>query len=272
MNDKWIDDIRESLSDYEMDVPAGLWESLGVDKPVAKPIAWRRNLATAAAVIVLLIIGSGYFLWQSHISSFNPEIVCKEVAEQTAEQNPYNISNNSGLISQVNEASTHNSKKGSGIINHSKEMPSSEDNSVKESVALLEEYPASSTSQLDKDDTQNNENVKKESQQNHIPAYKSLYEQLEHKQTYRNHSGDRYALAISASGLGSHSQRRITPGIFPGFNDPLYGDNNDHNSSSPGIGDDPNSDKITDIHHHLPIKVGVTVQYNMSKRIGIESG
>ena len=58
MEDKWLDEIRESLSDFEMDTPEGLWESLGVEKAVPK-ISWRRRLMIAAAVISILMIGSG---------------------------------------------------------------------------------------------------------------------------------------------------------------------------------------------------------------------
>ena len=64
MEDKWLDEIRESLSAFEMDTPDGLWESLGIEKPVSKA-SWRRRLMVAAAVISILMIGSGIIFWMA---------------------------------------------------------------------------------------------------------------------------------------------------------------------------------------------------------------
>ncbi len=256
MNDKWIDDIRESLSDYEMDVPEGLWESLGVGKPVAKPIAWRRKLATAAAAIAILIIGTAYFIWQSYTPSIKSNIIYSEAVEPSSRQNTHHISDNAAI-------STHSSP----------EASTSENNADKKPDVLLEEKFDSKISNSDnEEEMQNKEHLKKEYQENHASSGKSLSEQWHSKQKHRSSSRKRYALAISTSGIGSHSEKSGFSGNFPSFNDPLYGDSNDPSSNIPNYGDMTNSSEITDIHHHLPIKVGLTVQYNISRRIGIESG
>lgn len=76
MKDKWLKDLRDCLSDYEMDAPEGLWESLQEDMPVeTEPIVdnmpertrvrttWYRRLIVAASIIVALIAGTGLGLW-----------------------------------------------------------------------------------------------------------------------------------------------------------------------------------------------------------------
>ncbi len=273
MNDKWIDDIRESLSDYEMDAPEGLWESLGVDKPAARPIAWRIKFATSVAAIALLIIGSAYFLWQSPIPTLKPNMIYSKAEGPSSRQNPHRISDNATISTQEKEISSHNPKKSVGIVHSSLEASASENNAGEQPEELLEEKLDSKISNSDKEEEpQNKEPLKKEYQENHASSGKSLYDQWHFKQKQSGDARNRYALAVTASGIGSHSEKSGFSGNFPSFSDPWCGDSNDANSNSPGYEDMTNSSEITYIHHRLPIKVGLTVQYNLSERIGIESG
>lgn len=282
MNDKWIEDIRDSLSDYEMDAPEGLWESLGVDRPAAKPIAWRRTLATAAAAVALLIIGSAYFIWQTNTTSLNSDRVYSEVVEPASTQKPNILSDNTVESSHKDDISSQKSKKGVQNAHSALETSAAAYNEVMNSEELLEDESDSKKPDIGtetEEETQNEESIRREYQENKTHSGRSLYEQWQSKQKHRSHSRDRYALAISTSGIGSHSEKSVIPGSIPDipdinnpWDDPNDIDSDFSDSNSPNTGDFLTSEEITDIRHHLPIKVGLTVQYNISKRIGIESG
>ncbi|MDE6668487.1 MAG: hypothetical protein K2K26_02250, partial [Muribaculaceae bacterium] len=76
MKDKWLKDLRDTLSDYEMDAPEGLWESIQEDMSVGtEPFSsallkqshnrktWHRNLIAAASIAAALTMGTVIGLW-----------------------------------------------------------------------------------------------------------------------------------------------------------------------------------------------------------------
>ncbi len=76
MKDKWLKDLRNGLSDYEMDAPEGLWENLQKDMAIGKePLVntvpkhlhsrnkWFKRIIAAASIIFPLTVGIGFGLW-----------------------------------------------------------------------------------------------------------------------------------------------------------------------------------------------------------------
>ncbi len=59
MDDKWIENVREKMSEFEMTPPEGLWDSIqeGINTPRTK---WWKKLIPVAAAAVALLLG-GYF-------------------------------------------------------------------------------------------------------------------------------------------------------------------------------------------------------------------
>lgn len=62
MNDKWLNDVRKSMADYETDEPAELWA--GLEKEIARknPRLWlfaraKRYIAAAAAIVLAFTAG-----------------------------------------------------------------------------------------------------------------------------------------------------------------------------------------------------------------------
>lgn len=70
MKDRWLEDIKEKISDFEMESPDGLWESIKAEMPIVenstgkKPTSssWRK-ISYAAAVLALLLGLSGFLFW-----------------------------------------------------------------------------------------------------------------------------------------------------------------------------------------------------------------
>ncbi len=84
MNDKWLNDIRDKMSDFEIDEPQGLWNNINhkqlqgedVDvgrNDVKKSIPFRIRLGIAAA-IVAAVVSIGLLFVNNDIATTHPEI------------------------------------------------------------------------------------------------------------------------------------------------------------------------------------------------------
>ena len=107
------------------------------------------------------------------------------------------------------------------------------------------------------------------------------------KRSYGNHSG-RFAVAAYASGIGQASERLgRAPG--PNTSDDLFLGNGDPNFGVNFPGEDPDQNGFpdfefpdgprpeemqvsTEIHHHQPIRAGLTFQYTLTDRVAFETG
>lgn len=84
MKEKWIEEMRQKLADYEVEPPAGLWEDIckemGISpEPVSKPSKWRY---WAAAAVVLALVG--FFLFQKQPESMEQTALLEE--KQTTDE------------------------------------------------------------------------------------------------------------------------------------------------------------------------------------------
>ena len=96
MNDKWLNDIRDKMSDFEIDEPQGLWNDINLKQlqgedvdvgrdDVKKSIPFRIRLGIAAA-IVAAVVSIGLLFVNNDIATTHPEIatmdkriaVCKQ--------------------------------------------------------------------------------------------------------------------------------------------------------------------------------------------------
>lgn len=84
MNDKWLNDIRDKMSDFEIDEPQGLWNDINLKQfqgedvdvgrdDVKKSIPFRIRLGIAAA-IVAAVVSIGLLFVNNDIATTNPEI------------------------------------------------------------------------------------------------------------------------------------------------------------------------------------------------------
>ena len=265
MKEKWIEDLREGMSDFEMDAPEGLWESLGVESP-APVSSWRKKIAVAATILALLTVGSVLILWLTHVERIevsNTRIAAYKSPHDNAESEPAH-----NITTATKPTSPTLAKAVQKII-----LPSNEENNEIVSVVSPtgEENITASTDSVSQE-------VKQESTETDIRNFRnshtgkgeSLYAgQTSKNKTYVSHSG-RYAVAAYASGIGHTTE---SMGHIPGHNvgdDPLW---NDNNSNSPPSFENPNDSPITiENHHYQPIKAGITFQYKLNNRIGLETG
>lgn len=265
MKEKWIEDLREGLSDFEMEAPEGLWESLGVEKPVPAR-SWRRKISAAAAILVLLTAGSVFILWLSRGESLDVSDT------RTAAYSPLRENAESGpqhtipAVTGPSPAAITNSVQ--KIIHPSVVS----DNGEVSIISVTDEDNAIASK-----DTVSPE-VKQEPHENDIRNFrnydtgkeKSLYAgQYPQKGNYGNRSG-RYSVAAYAAGFGQ-AVENMGQMSGPNVGDDPFWSNGDTNAPPPY--EEPNSIPITtETHHHQPVKAGLTFQYRLNDRVGLETG
>ncbi|MDE6510966.1 MAG: PorT family protein [Muribaculaceae bacterium] len=260
MKDKWLDELREGMSDFEMDAPEGLWESLGVEKPMPKA-SWRRRWIAAAAVISLLTIGSGIILWLGKTESLG--ITDARYAADNVNARP-GQSESTPTEPQTTAPALKESlgltvsQKASNILNQSKEIKETIEPYIPDEESLLSLTDTVKTEDLEPDIQTDKSEYETKQGKRRVPEWQRSFH-ADNSPKNRNRGSndhDRFAINLSASGIGNASEGRdyLLPGM-PG-DDLFFG------SSLP----------TTDIRHHMPLRIGLTLQYNVTKRIAIETG
>ncbi len=266
MKDKWLDELRESLSDFEMDAPDGLWESLGVERPlpVAAPVSkgvWRRRWIIAAAVISVLIIGSGIIMWlaQTEPIKINEAKYAQTNGKSLFTTPETNLTGNQKHTLAANESPSLNIKQSqkTSIQNYSEKTKEPDIHVSDEETTLSLLDTIKTENQKPNDQAISSADKTKKEKEYVSEGEKTFYANISPK----NRKGtsdysDKFAINMSASGIGNSTEGKSY--WIPGQNgnDLFFG----------------SSLETTKIIHHQPVRVGMTLQYNFSNRIGIESG
>ena len=256
MKDKWLEELREGMSGFEMDTPEGLWESLGVDKPVPK-VSWRKRWIAAAAVIAILVIGSGTIMWLCRNESFKTNDIryAKTNVDRHHVQSVSHPAVTGKTAPTLNESLCPTGSQNAGNRHHQyvDTVRSEEDRRLDGQYTC----PDNAT----KSELQHNQ----ENQRSFHADLTSSYASIESHDRKRRNS-DRFAIKMSASGMGN-----VAEGMhyrMPGMN------GNDFflsgSDAEPWFG--ASSLETIKIRHHQPVRFGLTMQYNVSERIGIETG
>lgn len=258
MNDNWLEELREGLSDFEMDAPEGLWESLGVEEPTPKA-SWRRRWIAAAAAIATIIIGSGIIIWLSRTepletngdryagTNTNGHIhTHKNNPTDTHKTSP--ASNETPRLTRSKKATAQNNPK------KHKEIPNTHASDEDSSHSIP--YTAGMENISTYDQTIHPEDETKTEKENISERQESIYAEIPPKDIKGgSRHNDRFAINVSASGTGNTSQEKSI--WMPGIGNDIF------------CGSTP---ETAEIHHHMPFRIGLTLQYNVTKRIALESG
>ena len=282
MKEKWIEDLRDALSDFEMDAPEGLWESLGVEAPA--PVgSWRRKAAVAASILTLLSVGSGLLLWLGRMEDID---ISQTAADARISQPETNGVRPSRLLpaeaehfKSVTATSVRKIIVHTDVAEEEIYIPQGNEgeNTVSSPDTVSREIPDGSSA----------EDIKMIREYADMKG-KSIYAGISPvKRSYGNHSG-RFAVAAYASGIGQASGRLgRAPG--PNTSDDLFLGNGDPNFGVNFPGEDPDQNGFpdfefpdgprpeemqvtTEIHHHQPIRGGITFQYILTDRVALETG
>lgn len=272
MNDKWLNDVRKSMADYETDEPAELWA--GLEKEIARqnlrPSLFaraKRYIAAAAAVVIAFTAGVYILTRQDSItdspltadndepSALRSILPALEGSLAEAQTLP-GIAEPQGTPTPKACAQAYvNAQKPeptSFITTHcSAEAPAEPENVQRDdSVAVQSSAPQPY--------------AQPENRRRHLTAHTAPKS--------KGDGGGRLSFAMSTSGgFGALSNHSASPAAF---NDGLGPDGAvwEDNPILGILAFNQGKSIKTETSHRLPLKVGMTFTYRLTDRLGIESG
>lgn len=279
MSNKWNDDLRRRMEQYEAPAPDDLFDDIMSALPAEAPAApvvrlWPRRIAIAAAVVVALAAG--------YLTLITPMPIADDVvadAEPDTENSYLPLSaptsEHEPLLADATAEKTPQPKLRTGQpIARKKRQPSAELTPVPPPPAEVMESNEKEPASPD-EPTIERKNASQRSAQPRTAQQRAAQPTQERvlAAAARSNSG-RLSMSLHAAGITIGQNNQATQQVFT-VNSALYGVRNDD------IEDEEATDVLlhdeertisSERHHRLPVRVGVTLRYNLSDRWAIESG
>lgn len=289
LKDKWINDIRNRMEDYSEPLPAGLWEKIDSEISAPKVIPlWKRWQSVAAAAVVVIAVSTlSVWYWGNDKSLKDANL-----AGVTNIENNENIEQLSDLIKD-------------GIIkNPEATVQVTADNAVSEKLKpvsgkVQSENEIMTLSSFEQQ-TIDNDEVKKEdketpkteenvrSKEKRINMMKADRETLKRNASYMAMAGEKrksgrndLELGVmagnipysSSNSFGGMSRLSSAPKSLSSVNNSVVGEISDASATySQVLFNNMDKETYTDVKHHVPVTVGVSVKWNLNDKWALESG
>lgn len=289
LKDKWINDIRNRMEDYSEPLPAGLWEKIDSEISAPKVIPlWKRWQSVAAAAVVVIAVSTiSVWYWGNDKSLKDANL-----AGVTNIENDENIEQLSDLIED-------------GIIkNPEATVQVTADNAVSEKLKpvsgkVQSENEIMTLSSFEQQ-TIDNDEVKKEdketpkteenvrSKEKRINMMKADRETLKRNASYMAMAGEKrksgrndLELGVmagnipysSSNSFGGMSRLSSAPKSLSSVNNSVVGEISDASATySQVLFNNMDKETYTDVKHHVPVTVGVSVKWNLNDKWALESG
>lgn len=289
LKDKWINDIRNRMEDYSEPLPAGLWEKIDSEISAPKVIPlWKRWQSVAAAAVVVIAVSTlSVWYWGNDKSLKDANL-----AGVTNIENDENIEQLSDLIED-------------GIIkNPEATVQVTADNAVSEKLKPVSgkvhsENEIMTLSSFEQQAIDNDE-VKKEdketpkteenvcSKEKRINMMKADRETLKRNASYMAMAGEKrksgrndLELGVmagnipysSSNSFGGMSRLSSAPKSLSSVNNSVVGEISDASATySQVLFNNMDKETYTDVKHHVPVTVGVSVKWNLNDKWALESG
>lgn len=94
-SNKWLDEVRDAMLDYQAEVPANGWDRVASVVPHSSNRwqAWQW-LTVAASILLCVVIGGGYFMYNSMGEENAPKVLSKHVVKKSVEEPPFMVLQN----------------------------------------------------------------------------------------------------------------------------------------------------------------------------------
>lgn len=289
LKDKWINDIRNRMEDYSEPLPAGLWEKIDSEISAPKVIPlWKRWQSVAAAAVVVIAVSTlSVWYWGNDKSLKDANL-----AGVTNIENDENIEQLSDLIED-------------GIIkNPEATVQVTADNAVSEKLISVSGKVQSENKIMTlssfEQQTIDNDEVKKEdketpkteenvrSKEKRINMMKADRETLKRNASYMAMAGEKrksgrndLELGVmagnipysSSNSFGGMSRLSSAPKSLSSVNNSVVGEISDASATySQVLFNNMDKETYTDVKHHVPVTVGVSVKWNLNDKWALESG
>ena len=251
MKERWIDDIKAEMQEFESDSPKGLWESIEGRLPASKVAPTRSWWGWAAAAGALAVAGVSAFLFFRPISP--QEVISVERAESVVALNDV-LPDPSEQIVRLQEAVAP------VAVSQPKEAQRPEKSAASQKTEALSETAAVQETET----VQETEIVQK-------PESLPWEEFSQEPRVARKTPQNKVSVGLAASGAASFSQTALIGG------GPLFGVGLDAVSweDSPKLGlavVNQGKDIESELRHKVPVRLTLGVSYAITDRLSVVSG
>lgn len=251
MKERWIDDIKAEMQEFESDSPKGLWESIEGRLPASKVAPTRSWWGWAAAAGALAVAGASAFLFFRPISpqevisveKADPVVALNDVRPDPSEQ----IVRSQEIVEPV-------------AVSQPKEAQRPEKSAAPQKTEALRE----TTAVQETETAQETETVQE-------PESLPWEEFSQEPRVARKTPQNRVSVGLAASGTASFSQTALIGG------GPLFGVGLDAVSweDSPKLGlavVNQGKDIESELRHKVPVRLTLGVSYAITDRLSVVSG
>ena len=251
MKERWIDDIKAEMQEFESDSPKGLWESIEGRLPASKGAPTRSWWGWAAAAGALAVAGVSAFLFFRPISP--QEVISVERAESVVALNDV-LPDPSEQIVRLQEAVAP------VAVSQPKEAQRPEKSAASQKTEALSETAAVQETET----VQETEIVQK-------PESLPWEEFSQEPRVARKAPQNKVSVGLAASGAASFSQTALIGG------GPLFGVGLDAVSweDRPKLGlavVNQGKDIESELRHKVPVRLTLGVSYAITDRLSVVSG
>ena len=251
MKERWIDDIKAEMQEFESDSPKGLWESIEGRLPASKVAPTHSWWGWAAAAGALAVAGVSAFLFFRPISP--QEVISVERAESVVALNDV-LPDPSEQIVRLQEAVAP------VAVSQPKEAQRPEKSAASQKTEALSEAAAVQEPEI----VQKPEAVQE-------PESLPWEEFSQEPRVARKTPQNKVSVGLAASGAASFSQTALIGG------GPLFGVGLDAVSweDSPKLGlavVNQGKDIESELRHKVPVRLTLGVSYAITDRLSVVSG
>lgn len=256
MKERWIDDIKAEMQEFESDSPKGLWESIEGKLPASK-VAPTRSWWGWAAAGALAVAGVSAFLFFRPISP--QEVISVERAESVVALNDV-LPDPSEQIVRLQEAVAP------VAVSQPKEAQRPEKSAASQKTEALSE-----TAAVQETETVQETEIVQKPEAVQEPESLPWEEFSQEPRVARKTPQNKVSVGLAASGAASFSQTALIGG------GPLFGVGLDAVSweDSPKLGlavVNQGKDIESELRHKVPVRLTLGVSYAITDRLSVVSG
>ena len=292
---KWLDEIREELSDFQAEIPAGGWERLSSELPVSETsphIAGKKRIVpiwiTSSAAAILLLIGYLIFSHNRPDADIDQTIFEEITAELEKDVTPNTDNSISHSVENKDIAPVYSENKGNyhRKTSAAEEAPTTETMtivpSVIESKNIVEETPTCEKTVTEVTPATEVKTVTEVKTEEEVLIAMETASKTMPRRNRKNSSSDHWAMGVL---LGGNSGSNADLGnSFIGAGPKMYSSVLERcQSNSPGSSENTRSGKangqnseeeehILASDNHRSWSFGLSVQKHLSERFAIETG
>lgn len=263
MKERWIDDIKAEMQEFESDSPKGLWESIEGRLPASKVAPARSWWGWAAVAGALAVAGASAFLFFRPISP--QEVISVEKAEPVVALNDVRPDPSEQIVRSQEAVEPVAVSQPKEAQMPEKSAASQKTEAFRETTAVQEAETAQETETVP--ETEIVQELEAVQEPESLPWEEFSQESRVARKTPQN----RVSVGLAASGAASFSQTALIGG------GPLFGVGLDAVSweDSPKLGlavVNQGKDIESELRHKVPVRLTLGVSYAITDRLSVVSG